>query len=516
MSLALLKPAHQRLRVIVPWVSLALSLVVLMATLLLHETLFHGRPLSEASTDRQMVDVSPTAPAPAAAMTVTLAEGKWKSAGIQTEPATVALLPSEVGEPGKIEANPDRQVAIRPRSAGIVREVRVSLGQKVKQGDVLAVLDSPDLGTARLNLRGRQIELATARIELDWKRQVASNVNKLIPELRQGVAASTLQKQYADRPLGSNRALLIQAYTEYEIASHEDEKTGQLHRERIVGEHPAFLAQHTREGAQAKFEAVLEQVRFDCKHEQTLAEQKVRLAEAAVIDAAQRLRILGVPEEINRVLDKAGNVDASASKHEDVTGYQVLAPFDGTIISKSVVPSQKAEINDVLFSLADLATVWVMANVPESDFGILPALKAGTLRISATAYPERTFEAKLLSIGASVDPATRTVPIMAEAKNPDDVLKLGMFIRITLDCPSTQETLTIPSSALVEIDGKSGVFAPSATGDRTFKFHPVKTGREAGDRRVIASGLAPGDRVVAQGAFFLKSELILQSDTEED
>ncbi|WP_422928393.1 efflux RND transporter periplasmic adaptor subunit [Singulisphaera sp. PoT] len=521
MSIVLLKPNQQSLKSALPWVALGLSLIVLSSTVLLHETLFHRQSLS-ASTSRGANPAGPApeakapTPAPTPGKNVTLAEGKWKTAGIKIEPATIVMVATEVGVPGKIEANPDRQVAIRPRSAGIVREVNATLGQKVKRGDVLAVLDSPDLGTARLNLKGRQIELSTARLELDWKREVAANVDRLIPEIRKGVAAATIQQEYAERPLGSNRALLIQAYTEFEIASHEAEKTGNLRREQIVGEHPAFLAQHTREGAQAKLESVLEQVRFDSKHEQTLAEQKERLAEAAVIDAAQRLRILGVPEDIDRVLAQAGKVAAEKSTGEDVTGYRVMAPFDGTIISKTVVPSQKAEIADVLFTLADLSTVWVMANVPESDFSLLPMLKAGTFRISAAAYPGKSFEAKLLSIGASVDPTTRTVPIMAEARNPEDVLKLGMFIRITLDSPNAAESLTVPASSLVEIDGQQGVFIPTSEDGRTFAFHPVKTGREAGDRRVITSGISAGASVVSHGAFLLKSELILQNESDED
>jgi RND family efflux transporter MFP subunit len=507
------KMARWPLSQLVPWAALGISLVVLAVSVLLHDTLFHGRPAA-ASTAGSPPAVPPdTTPA----TTVTLPEGKWKTAGIRVAPARVVTLPSEVGVPGRIEANPDRRVDIRPRAPGVVREVRAALGQTVKKGDVLVVLDSPDLGTARLNLRGRQIELATSRTELDWKRQVAVNVASLIPRLRKGVPAATIQQDYADRPLGANRALLMQAYSEFEIAAHEDEKTSRLYKEKIFGEHPAFLAMHTREGAQAKFEAQLEQVKFDAAHEQTLAEQKVRLAEAAVIDAAQRLRILGIAQDLDQVLAPlTGATETSPSASDDVTAYEIVAPFDGTIIARSVAPSQKAEANDVLFTIADLSTVWVMANVPESEFAVIPALRAGTIRVSATAYPGRTFDAKLLTVGAMVDQASRTVPIMAETKNLDGALKLGMFVRIVLDTPSDQEALTVPSAAVVEIEGKDGVFIPAGKDGRTYTFHPVTLGRETGQQRVITSGLAKDQSVVIAGAFFLKSELILQNETEED
>ncbi|MEA2630284.1 MAG: rane fusion protein heavy metal efflux system, partial [Chloroflexota bacterium] len=420
---------------------------------------------------------------------------------------------------GQIEANTNLRVEIRPRASGVVREVRVVLGQKVKPGDVLVVLDSPDVGTARLNLHGRQRELVTARTEAAWKNEVASNVARMIPELRAGTPAQTIANRYADRSLGAFRAMLIETYTNFELASHEAEKQTGLHREKIVGEHPWVIAVHSRESAQAKFEATLEQVRFDANQQKLIADQQVKNAEAAVIDAAQRLRILGVAEDIDKRLAHP-EMAISGSTDEDLTAYSIVAPFEGTIITRNAVPSQKAEMNDILFTLADLSTVWVVANLNESDFGFLHALPGGTVHLGATAYPGRSFEARLLSIGAVVDPTTRTVPILAETPNPDDMFKLGMFVRISLDSATTEEVLTVPAAAVVEVEGKKGVFRPADPGagkdGHTYTFHRVKIGRESGDRQVVLSGLSKGESVVSAGAFFLKSELILQNETEED
>lgn len=497
-----------------PWAAVALCLILLLASLFLHDTLFHGRVVQASPTHAA---AAAAAPAPAAATTLTLPEGKWKVAGIQTEPMKLMALPSEVGVAGKIEVNPDHRVDIRPRASGIVREVQARLGQKVKKGDVLAILDSADLGTARLNLRSRQIELGTAQVERDWKQQIADNVARLIPQLNKGVPADTIRKEYADRPLGSDRALLLQAYAEFEIASHEAEKTSGMFKEKLIGEHPALVAMHAFEGSQAKLQGIIEQVTNDAKLEIRVADQKVRLAEFAVIDAAQRLRILGVPEDIAQSLAQAIDITSSRpSIDEDVTAYHVIAPFDGTIIDKRAVPSQKADPGDVLFMLADMRTVWVMANITESDLAILPTLKDGMIRLTTTAYPGRTFQARLLSVGAQVDPTTRTVPLLAETPNPDDLLKGGMFAQIVLDAPSTQEVPTVPVAAAVEIDGRSGVFVPSGKDGRTFTFRPVKLGRVADGRQVILGGLARGDTVVSTNAYFLKSELILQNEPDEE
>ena len=188
-----------------------------------------------------------------------------------------------------------------------------------------------------------------------------------------------------------------------------------------------------------------------------------------MIDAAQRLRILGVSENIPSLLDHADQADKLVMD-EDVTFYRIVAPFDGTIIKRSAVPSQKADSNDVLFILADLRSVWVTANVSESDVAKLPKIKDGTIRFTATAYPNREFTARLLSVGAVVDPQTRTVPLLAETDNPDDLLKLGMFVRILLDSSATEQVLTVPASAVVEIETEKYVFVPAGKGpaNRTF------------------------------------------------
>ena len=321
---------------------------------------------------------------------------------------------------GMIEANSNRQVMVRPRAAGSVREVHVLLEQKVKRGDHLVTLDSPEIGTARLNLRARQRELSTARFEAAWRSEIAANVALLIPEVRKGIDqrrheaaddehhkdihapepnkppvagpqkaidARVIEKEFADKQLGTYRGTLLQAYAEFDIASHEEQKTAHLRMQNIVGEHPALVARHTREGIQAKLEAAIEQVRFDAAQEKRIADQKVGQAEAAVVDAAQRLRILGVSEDIQSLLDRADEANA-ISRDEDVTFYEIVAPFDGTIIMRSAVPSQRADPTGVLFTLADLRSVWVSAKVSESDIAKLPKLKDGDVPPDRQGLPE--------------------------------------------------------------------------------------------------------------------------------
>ena len=423
-------------------------------------------------------------------------------------------------------------------------------GEKVKPGRILVVLDSPEVGKARLDLRARQRELATARFEAKWKNEIADNVQALIPELKRGIAEDTSSRHHeavndhhseeAQHELGTgparSEAIELHGFAGKDLGLyrrqaapgvrrlprsaviHEEEKNIDLqrhrHRRRPI---PSLLPRHTRtEGLQAELTSIIEDTQYVSAQERRMADQALRQAEAAVVDAAQRLRILDVhtrtssisldhPEEAN----KAGGVD------EDIARYDIVAPFDGHILKKFAAPSQKADMSDVLFVLADLRTVWVKADINESDVAKLSRLGDGTIRFRATAYPDREFQARLISVGSVVDPQTRTVPILAEADNPDGLLKVGMFARILVDSSAVEEALTVPAAAVVEKDGIKCVFVPGDS-PRTFTIRPVEVGRQAGDRATIKAGLKPGDQVVASGAFFLKSELILQNEPEED
>jgi RND family efflux transporter MFP subunit len=506
-----------------PWVGMGLCLAVLGGHLAFDSFVGRNASSNVASSSVQKEQPSSARPSPAAspATTVVLSDAKLRAAKLTTAKARYDELSTELDVPGRIEVNADRRIEIRSRAAGVVREVHAVLGQDVKRGDLLVTLDSPDVGTARLNLRAKQRELNTARIEDNWKSEIASAVALLVPEIRKGTDPAAIEKEFADKPLGSYRAALLWAYAEFDIAAHEEEKTAGLRRAQVIGEHPAVLALHTRQGLQAKLYATIEQAKFDAAQGKRLADQQVRRAESDVIDAAQRLRILGVSEDIRELLDHPEKADTLAFD-EDVTLYQLSSPFDGTIIRKDAVPSQKADLNDVLFTVADLSTVWVTANIAESQIASVPKIRGGAIHLSATAYGSQLFTAELLSVGAMVDPTTRTVPLLARTNNHDGLLKPGMFVRIHLDSSITERVLTVPHASVVEIEGKRGVFVPAgpnvpaAANQRAFSCSPIEAGRDTGNRVVVKSGLKEGDVVVADGAYQLKSELILQNQTDED
>jgi membrane fusion protein, heavy metal efflux system len=550
MSIALNQPrpaaAGWSIRQALPWALVGLCLIALVgyvAVDLRNPSRLHASQILGGQSAPEGKPAPEGKAAAPASTSVTLSESKYRQARIATEPARIERLSTEVGVVGQIRENADRQVEVRPWASGIIREVHARLGQKVNKGDLLVILDSPEVGKARLDLRARQRELATARYEARWKNEIASNVKALIPVLEKDIVedienrhnadrherhdvdaehkkgapatrAEAIEKGFAGRDLGAYRGTLLQVFADYEIAVHEEEKNIDLRSKNIVGEHPVVVSQHTREGMQAKLTGTIEQVRYDAAQEERIAVQALRQAEAAVVDAAQRLRILGVSEDITHLLEHPEEASKLAAT-EDVTRYEINAPFDGHILKKFAAVRQKADMNDVLFLVADLRTVWVKADVSESDVPKLTRLQDGTIRFRTTAYGDREFRARLISVGSVFDPQTRMVPILAEADNPDGLLKVGMFARILLDSSAVEEALTVPAAAVVEKDGLKFVFVP-ADSPRTFTLRPVEVGRQTGDRTIVKAGLNAGETVVASGAFFLKSELILQNSSDDE
>jgi len=111
-----------------------------------------------------------------------------------------------------------------------------------------------------------------------------------------------------------------------------------------------------------------------------------------------------------------------------------------------------------------------------------------------------------------VDPATNAVPLVSVIDNSDGRLRPGMFVRVAIPVAEPRTTLTVPESSVLEHDRQPFVFVPA--GQDLYERVDVKPGLRTDGLVEIVQGLREGDRVVAEGAFFLKSELLLQGESE--
>lgn len=456
---------------------------------------------------------------------ITLSGEKLKVANLRVARLETRTVRETLEVPATIEINVDKRVQVHPRVLGVVREVDVVLGQKVKAGQRLALLESPAVGSARLDVRACRFALQIARREAEWREEIAGNVALILADLAKKPETKLIEKKYSNVPLGHDRAMLLASYAKLELARHEEEKQQELYTRKLVGEHVYHEALHAREASQAEFESVMEQTRFDVAQEKRVADQKVQQAEVSLIESVQKLRLLGVRDEetISTLdLNSAAQLPADWTRNiimEDIAAYPILAPFDGTITSRSVVTSQKVDVPDQLFTLADLNTVRITAQIAEKDFATLGDMKIGEqIDVIAPGLAGKIVHGKIIYVGTEVDPQTRSVPVTAETSNIEGKLRPGQFCRVRLNRAEKSGVIAVPGSSIVEWSGKPGVFIAKEDG-KTFEFQPVVIDQMPTDDDhlvIVKGGLKPGFNVVFGGAFMLKSELILETEPEEE
>jgi cobalt-zinc-cadmium efflux system membrane fusion protein len=213
------------------------------------------------------------------------------------------------------------------------------------------------------------------------------------------------------------------------------------------------------------------------------AHAAVEQAEAAVEQARRRLELFGI---------------TPGSFGQRVT---VRAPISGKVLELTAVNGEfRNDLSAPLITIADLSSVWVTSDVPETAIRLV---KVGEpVHIELTAYPGESFRGRVTLIGDVVDPQTRTVKVRAVLPNPDGRLKPEMFGNVQL-AEHSELVPTVPAAAVIAGDGKSVVWRETRPG--TFQKTVVTTGAQVGDRVAILSGLKPGDRVVVDGVMLLQA-----------
>ncbi len=182
---------------------------------------------------------------------------------------------------------------------------------------------------------------------------------------------------------------------------------------------------------------------------------------------------------------------------------KVLAPRDGIIMEKLVVEGQMADAGMKLFRIADLGTVWVLAQVYEQDLSFVSLGQEGAVTLSY--LPDRIFRGRVTYIYPSVDERTRTVKVRLEFHNPGYTLKPGMFAAVKLEAELAKDVLLVPDTAVLRSGEINTVFVALPGGrfdPRTVTLGPRS---EAGFYQVF-DGVKEGEKVVTSGQFMLDSE----------
>jgi RND family efflux transporter MFP subunit len=182
-----------------------------------------------------------------------------------------------------------------------------------------------------------------------------------------------------------------------------------------------------------------------------------------------------------------------------LSNTSIVSPVDGFIGRRNLDQGAFAGANTPIVSVVDIRTVRLISNLVEKDF---KRVKAGVVAlIDVDAFPGEQFTGVVSRVAPVFDAATRTAPMEIEVPNPGYRLKPGMFARVRLTVDRRPDALTVPRNAVVDSEGKRGVFLVDG---QSAKFQPVTTGLQDSDRIEILEGLAEGTRVITTGALALR------------
>ncbi|WP_159107143.1 efflux RND transporter periplasmic adaptor subunit [Azospirillum sp. B4] len=225
------------------------------------------------------------------------------------------------------------------------------------------------------------------------------------------------------------------------------------------------------------------------------AETAARTAQAALAAVRDRLRVLGrTPREIAAL----GRDTASLAP------TVVRAPIAGTVTQRQVSPGQyvngAANGGAVVFTLADLSTVWLLANVREAD---APAVAVGQeVEVRVPAYPARVFRGRVTAVAPAIDPTTRRLAVRVTLDNADGALKPEMMATVRLAIAPPAPVLAVPERAVIHEGDVSRVWVADAA-HHALALRLVTLGRQQDGLVEVLDGLKPGDTVVTKGALFI-------------
>ncbi len=339
---------------------------------------------------------------------VKLSPEEIKEFGIEISVAGPGKLRNHLNVTGEIAVNADRFAHVIPRLAGVVREVRKTLGDKVKAGEVLAVIESRELADAKAKyLAAREREaLARAKFKREadlWKKKITS------------------EQEYLD-------------------------------------------------AKQAQAEASIER----------------RSAE-------QKLHALGLSDASLRKLPNHPD--------EFFTRYEIVAPINGTVVSKHITMGEKVSDESETFAVADLEKVWAILTVYQKD--LARVAKGNQVEVSATQGDAKS-TGVIDYISPLVDESTRTATARVVLDNKQGIWRPGVFINGKVETREVEVKVLVPSSALQTLDGETVVFVQTGEG---FEPSHVKVGRRNKNMVEIIQGLKPGQPFITKGAFTLKADL---------
>jgi len=338
---------------------------------------------------------------------IKLSNTEVQQSQLTVTPASKSAVQDQLTFTANIQANQNKLAHVTPRIEGKLSKVIANLGDRVKTGQILAEIDSIQMGEARAQYRSSKTDLALAQANFD-----------------------RISKLYEDKVVPQKQLIESQSALER--------------------------------------------------------------AKSALYADSERLRMYGGLTEQNG------------------STYLLKAPFDGIVIEKNVVIGELASPANTIFTIADMSSVWIDADVPERDLQSLAVGKSAS--VTVTAYPDEVFQGKVSYLSSVVDKTTRTAKARIELPNPNLKLRIDMFAKVLFSHAGTKDVFVVPNSAVVMVQGIPNVYINEKGG---FTPRAVELGSRYNEVVEIKSGLKEGELVVQTGVYALKARQLKSQISDE-
>ena len=428
---------------------------------------------------------------PTGEQTITIAPDQIDKIGLKIETVgeTLSSEAMSVAATGVVQPNAYRETPVISLVGGVVRRVTAELGENVGNGQTVAVLFSDELAAAQSRYLALRTEAQTARQNYDRTAKL--------------VRISPVSNAELDAAL----ATMKKAAAELEEHRKHHERTIKLAR--IGAESRESLEQATTklrtaeadvEEARKRYNRAVQVAEINpvSRGEFEQAAVKRQTAESDLAMARQRLLVLGLSEQRVNRLQSPSQISAE---------LPITSPVSGTVTARSVNPGEVIEANKELMKITNLSSVWVIAQVYEKDIG---QVRTGSgASVTTDSYPGQLLRGHVTYIDPNINQETRTAQVRVELDNPGRMLKLGMYVNVALGSMGAAERTmpVIPSSAVQNINDGQVVFVATEK-PGVFVVRRVRLGAEDNGRYVVHEGLNVGDRIVTEGSFLLRAELL--------
>jgi RND family efflux transporter MFP subunit len=451
--------------------------------------------------------------------------------GLETAVAGSGTIDIHISLTGEISVNQDRMAHIVPVVGGIVRQTNKKLGDAVKEGEVIAWLESSELGKAKMNYLGKWAEMTCCSLDLTRAQKIQDSTVKLLGILADSPSLETLQNVNGIE-MGDNLGKLISAYAEYSFAKAAYEREKLLFEQKISSEEDYLKTQNAFKKAFAQYNAARDSISFEVKRTLLEANRARQLQSMQLKNAERQLKMMGLTDENIKELEllaenqisipagepdcdnpdctecvrkkEAANKSTAALKkaEERLAWYSLAAPFDGTIIEKHIVPGELVGNESSVYVVADLSSVWVDLQVYPKD---LKYIKEGQkVTISADSEIPKA-NGTISYVGPVVGAQSRTALARVILDNSSGVFRPGLFVTALATVSETQAKVVVPKDTIQSLQGRKCVFIKDAHG-----FEPafIEIGLENTNHAEILSGLAAGQEYVTKGTFALKAKIV--------